>query len=153
VDPWTDAITRILDQAPTRARPLSLILRELDAAGMPVEGRREWVLRRISELPARFIVIPAHRIPWVPWPRTAPSLFRCCPSVEMERDPWVMSRTRGLGRVGPGGRTMLRIQEGLHALAEAVDEGSQGSVARWVRANQEGERACRVLFTGHIGTA
>jgi len=151
MDRWTEAIRSILDRAPTRARPLSSIVEDLSAAGMPAEGRRDWILKRISELPETFLVISDQRVPWVPWPSSKPEHVPGPPLPALDRDPWVVSRTRLIAGFGSGEEAVRRIREGLQALGAGVDSGSQGSVGRWIRANREGERACQAILSGKDG--
>jgi hypothetical protein len=153
MDRWTEAIRGILEQAPTRAKPLSSILEELDTAGVPVDGRKDWILRRLSELPEAFLVISDHRIPWVPWPSSTSHRRHGFHLTGFEKDPWILSRTKAPAGFGQGEEAVRRIQEGLQALGTGVDNGSQGSVARWIRANREGERACRAILAGKTGQA
>ena len=151
MDRWTEAIRGILDQAPTGAGPLSSIMEDLGAAGMPVEGRKDWILTRLSELPETFLVLSDHRVPWVPWPGSTPQHEDGPHLPGLEQEIWVVSRTNtgsGFGSgFGAGEEAVRRIREGLQALGTGVDGGSQGSVARWIRANREAERACRVILS------
>ncbi len=140
MDPWIEGIQKILERAPTGALPFSRLLEELRADGLAVEGRERWILSRISEEPGRFKLIPDRRRLGTGWrpdkesrPPVSPRLAR--------RSPWVLSLQGILpdpGRKSPLGR----LQEGLRAWGREVDEGSGIAVARWIRANEEGERLC-----------
>jgi hypothetical protein len=148
---WTERIEEILDRAPTRAMPFSCLLKALIDQGADPHGREELILKRITEKPGTFRVIPGRLGPWAYQPHregcTAPvptPPARVC-------DPWILSRSVPNQNLGSEGRAWGRVQESLQAWGQELDTGSQAAVARWIGANWEAERALAPFLTGRIG--
>ena len=144
---WTQRVKDILDGAPTRALPLSRLIRALKDDGVAEACREDWVLARLTERPERFRVIPDRLGPWVHWPSggeggRVPSHPR-----KSGPDPWIMTCSPGPPPFGPGSQVVGRIQEGLQAWGRSVDDGSQTAVARWIGANHEATKTFEEFFS------
>ena len=150
---WTERIEHILNRAPTRALSLSRILTALHESGITVGDRREWILKRLTEQPDRFKVIPDRLGPWACWqaekepgPReTRPRASAC--------DPWIMTCSATFPAFGIQRRIVGWVQESLQAWGLEVDDGSQVAVARWIRANEEAERVVAEVLSEEAGGA
>ena len=115
MDSWTEQVKRILDRAPTRALPLSRLLQLLKEEGVAVSGREEWILRRITEQPEAFKVIPDRLGPWVVRAGDGEPVSPWFPSRRFGRDPWVMACSPVTPTLGLDGQVVGRIQESLQA--------------------------------------
>ena len=148
MDSWTEQVKRILDRAPTRALPLSRLLQLLREEGVAVSGREEWILRRITEQPEAFKVIPDRLGPWVVWAGEGDPGSPWYPSRRFGRDPWVMTCSPVTSSLGIEGKVVGRIQESLQAWGRELDDGSPVAVARWIGANQKAARTFGEFFRG-----
>lgn len=147
MDPWTDGALKILERSPTRASPLSRLLSGLEEQGVEVRGREGWILKRLSEQPKLFRVLPDREGPFRRWPLAS----RAEPQDRHGRhrlgDPWILACPPAPPpSLGPRERTVRRIQESLGAWGCSVDEGSPHAVARWVRATREAEGTCSLIL-------
>ena len=163
---WTKRIEKILDRAPTRAMSFSRLIRALREEGVAVAGREDWILKRVVEQPETFKVIPDRLGPWVLWqgerragfsaphPRTSGcDPCGCDPGGWGPRgcDPWIMTCSAASSPFGIEGKVVGRIQESLQAWGREIDDGSQVSVARWIGANKEAERAFGKFLSEETG--
>jgi len=147
MDPWTEGARKILERSPTRAAPLSRLLTGLQEEGVEVRGREAWILKRISEEPALFRILPDRGSPFHRWPLTPTPE----PSARHGRhrfgDPWILARPAPPPSFGIRKQTVRRIQESLGAWGHCLDDGSPIAVARWVRATREAEETCSLILT------
>ena len=143
---WMERIKQILEEAPTRATPFSSLLEALARAGVAVGGREEWILRWLAEHPESFKVIPDRLGPWVRWPGMGGGMPPPFPS-RGRADPWIMTCSLGSSSCGEEPDVVGRIRESLQAWGQAIDEGSQAAVARWIGANKEAEKAFGMVVT------
>jgi hypothetical protein len=165
MDPWTAGARRILERSPTGAAPLSRLLARLEEEGVEVEGREPWILKRLSEQPGLFRVLPNLGNPfrgWPPLPGREPGPHRGRsglgePGPHRDRgglgEPWVLRCSPYPTCSGGGDQAVRRIQETLGAWGLPLDEKSPRAVARWVRATLEAEGACSLILTGQGGGA
>jgi hypothetical protein len=148
---WTERIENILDRAPTRAMSFSRLISALREEGVPVAGRKEWILKRVAEQPEIFKVIPDRLGPWVLWPSEKGAGFSEPPPRTSGCDPWIMTCSATSSSFGIGRRVVGRIQESLQAWGRELDDGSQVAVARWIGANKEAERAFGKFLSEETG--
>lgn len=148
METWADRIEGLMERCPTGALPFSRILRDLERDGIAVQGRETWLFQRLRERTHRFKVLPDCLGPWMDWPGPDASeswrlrLGTGC------RDPWVvMLNRRSATPLGSGQTLAARMQEALQAWGVELDDGSHTSVARWIEANGEAERALERLLT------
>ena len=148
---WTERIQEILDRAPTRAMSFSRLVGTLREEGMAVNGREEWILKRVGEHPEAFKVIPDRLGPWVLWPggKMVGSFPR--PLKTPRCDPWILTRSPASPSLGLERRIAGQIQESLQAWGQEIDDGSQVAVARWIGANKEAEKALGVVLSAERG--
>ncbi len=147
MDPWTDGAQKILERSPMRATSFSQLLAVLEEEGLEVRGREAWILRRLSEHPELFRVLPDHGGPFRHWLMAGNQEWAQAESRGRIGNPWVLACPAPPPGFGAGERTVRRIQEGLRAWGCCLDEGSPRAVARWVRANREAEGSCALILT------
>ena len=138
---WTQVVQTILEKTPARAMVFSRLLRALAASGVAIAGREDWFLRRLTEQPEEFKVIPDRLGPWVSWPEKARSGFPAFFGKEWLSDPWIMTCSDPNSTGGDTGQVESRVRESLQAWGKNIDVGSQVAVARWIQAILEAERA------------
>jgi len=153
MEEWTERIKNILDRAPTRATSFSRLLGALREEGMAVAGREDWILKRMTEQPETFKVIPDRLGPWVPWPERKGAGSSASHPTASGCDPWIMTCLAASPAFGIGEQVVSRIQEGLQAWGREIDDGSQVAVARWIGANKEAERAFGTFLNNKVGRA
>jgi hypothetical protein len=159
MDPWIAGARRILERSPTGAAPLSRLLAQLGEEGVEVEGREPWILKRLSEQPRLFRVLPKPGKPFrgcPPFPLWEPDPHRARggltePTPHQFRgglgEPWVLASSTSAPRFGSGDKAVGRIQETLGAWGRSLDEESPRAVARWIQATLEAEGACSHFLT------
>ena len=138
---WMERIEEILERAPTRAMSFTRLIVAMKDGGLAVEGREDWILKRVSELPETFRVIPDRLGPWVLWPEGRRPGVMACHLRTSVCDPWIMTCSPGSPAFAIEGKFVGRVQETLQAWGREIDDGSQVAVARWIMANMEAERA------------
>ncbi|MCK5650179.1 MAG: hypothetical protein KAJ42_02325 [Gemmatimonadetes bacterium] len=153
MEEWTERIKKVLDRAPTRATSFSRLLGALRDDGVAVAGREDWILKRMTEQPETFKVIPDRLGPWVPWPERKGAGSSASHPTASGCDPWIMTCLAASPAFGIGEQVVSRIQEGLQAWGREIDDGSQVAVARWIGANKEAERAFGKFLNKEIGRA
>ena len=134
---WTQDVRSVLERAPTGALPLSTIAEELRREDVFLNPKDPCLLSNLMEEREMFRVIS---VPGGPWTNGAEN--------QWVGDSWIVLKKptqQGFGR-GEGAR--CRIQAGVQAWAQEMDDSSPASVARWIRANLEGSLICRALVTG-----
>ncbi|MBT8398800.1 MAG: hypothetical protein HKO65_15385 [Gemmatimonadetes bacterium] len=144
---WIERVRVILDRAPTRAMPLSHLLQSLEGVGGNRKEIGDWILKTMKGKEESFRVIPDRLGPWV-WRMSPGGSSASIPAMaRQDPDPWVLIRSPASRSSEPEERVFGQIRECLGAWGEAVDTGSQTSVACWIGANREAERALARLAT------
>ena len=136
----TERVNGILNKAPTQAMSFSRLLCALREEGVDIAGREDLALKRMTEQPDSFRVIPDRFGPWARW-----STMGKVPTPGLHArysgcDPWILTCSQAPRHFGIEGQVKGRIQECLQAWGQALDDGSQRAVAGWIRANREAER-------------
>jgi hypothetical protein len=144
----SEAVRRILDRAPTRVLPLTVLeerMREDGVAGRhPPAG-----LVRYLEEDGGFRIVTPFRGPWARLPEGQPHGSRRRRGEGPVPSPmWILARSPTPPVFGSRERALGRIREGVGAWGEALDRESPASVARWIRANRRLDVICRVLQGG-----
>jgi hypothetical protein len=146
MDRWTEGAQRILERSPTRATTLSRILEGLQGEGVEVKGREAWILKRLSEHPELFRVLPDRDGPFHRWP-LSPTPEPPTPSpLGRIGNPWVLACPAPPPGFGTSERAVRRMQEALVAWGRSLDRDSPNAVARWIRENLEAEGTCSLIL-------
>jgi hypothetical protein len=143
MEPWMERVASILDHSPARALPLSRLLTRIFEQGEVVAGREAWFLQRIKERPERFRVIPDRLGAWVLWPGLSSKPGLGPEQVRRVADPWIVTSSTAPAEFGVAGRFIRTVQDTVQAWGWGIDVGSQVSIARWIRAQHEGEEAVK----------
>ena len=119
--------------------------------GVAVAGRESWILKALSERDDLFRIIPGSRGAWARFAKERWEFPGSPHPSWTAGEAWVMSRRRPPPAFGVSERARRKLREGLQAWGREVDDGSQVAIARWIRANREGERACRGFVSALAG--
>ncbi len=147
MEAWNEHLKTILDRAPTRAMPLSTLVQSLNRLGGSQESRKDLVIKAAGSQQESYRIIPNRLGPWAQHPKRRRSLSPVQPENGWEPDPWVLTWSGPRGLDGPQGRMIEQLTDSLGAWGKEVDVGSPSSVARWIGANREAERALKCLTT------